>query len=413
MKNIILFDNETREQLLPFTFIRPVCELRAGILTNRERWELALGGKASYITQDYLSDKYDITISEQNYLVNGAIIPDENLISIIKQIRNGEALLFDGELVAAVLNREQFDRLMDDDIDELTSYEISSTGVTKLNRLWDLVYLNDRILRQDYDMIAATLPSVSLDSDNRLMGEDILVEPGAIVSGATLNARTGPIHIGAGAQVMEGAVIRGPFSLGAGSIVKMGARIYGATTVGPGCVVAGEIKNSLFMGNSNKAHDGYLGDSVIGEWCNIGADTNVSNLKNTFGDIRIWDYQSGTYEPSGKQKLGLFLGDFSVCGINTMFNTGTVAGVAGNIFGSSFQPKYIPSFSWGGGEQFSTYHPEKAFQVIERMMALKGRSFLTEDRVLLMKVFEDTAAFRAWDSPAPLGQRFFRGTDKS
>ncbi len=412
MKNIILFDNETREQLLPFTFIRPVCELRTGMLTNRMRWELALEGKASYITQDYLSEKYDITISEQNYLVNGAIVPDANLVSIIKQIRNGEALLFEGELVAAVLNREQFDRLMDDDIDELTSYELASTGVRKLNRLWDMVYLNDSILRQDFAMLSSLWPSIPLDGSNRLIGKDILVEPGASVSGATLNASTGPIHIGAGAQVMEGAVIRGPFSLGAGSVVKMGARIYGATSIGPGCVVAGEIKNSIFIGHSNKAHDGYLGDSVIGEWCNIGADTNVSNLKNTFGDIRIWNYQEGAYGSSGKQKLGIFLGDFSVCGINTMFNSGTVAGIAGNIFGSSFQPKYIPSFSWGDGEQLSTYLPEKAFQVIERMMSLKGKTFLPEDRLLLMKVFEDTAAYRAWETPAPLGQRFFRTTEE-
>ena len=409
MKNIILFDNETRDYLLPFTFIRPVCEIRMGILTNSQRWELALGGKASYITQEYLSDKYDITISERNFLINGSVLPNPELISLIQQIGNGEALVHHGELIAAVLDHSQFNRLMEDDIEELSSYEVKDTHLMKISRLWDIYLLNEAALSIDFNLLTSRRQSQPLGSTNTITGKgDIFLEEGARVEGAFLNASEGPIYIGREAEVMEGAMIRGPFALGEGSVVKMGAKVYGGTSAGPGCVIGGELKNVVLLGNSSKGHDGYLGNSVIGEWCNLGADTNCSNLKNNWSEVKIWNYISGMYEPSGQLKAGLFMGDYSMCGINSMFNTGTITGICCNIFGGDFSPKYIPSFSWGGHEKLATYVPEKAFDAIDRMMQVRNQLLSTEDRLLLMRIFEETARFRGWEQQEPTGRRFYR-----
>ena len=409
MKNIILFDNEVRDYLLPFTFTRPVCEIRMGILTNRERWEKALHGKVSYITQDYLSEKYDITISEQNFLINGSVLPSPELNSLIKQMDNGEALLLNGELIAAVLDRDQFNRLMYDDIEELTSYEVQDTPVLKLNKLWDIFLLNQAAILSDFEAITARRISQPISSSNTVTGNgQIFIEQGAVVEGATLNATGGPIYIGKKAEVMEGALIRGPFALGESSVVKMGAKIYGPTSIGPHCVVGGEIKNVVIFGHSNKGHEGYLGNSVIGEWCNLGADTNCSNLKNNWSEVRLWSYLTGKFEPTGQLKAGLFMGDYSMSGINSMFNTGTITGVCCNIFGSDFTPKYVPSFSWGGNDNLTTYIPEKAFGAIEKMMEIHGHSLSAEDRLLLMKIFEETAQYRPWEVQEETGRKFFK-----
>lgn len=409
MKNIILFDNEIRDNLLPFTFVRPVCEIRLGIFTNRERWEKWLNGTVSYITQDYLSEKYDIAISERNFLINGSVLPSLELCSLINQMDNGEALLMNGELIAAVLDRDQFHRLMYDDIEELSSYELNDTPILKLNRIWDIFLLNDRAIQSDFELQATGRASLPLSPSNTVIGKgDIFIEEGAVVEGAMLNASNGPIYIGKNAEVMEGAMIRGPFVLGEGSKVKMGAKIYGPTSTGPFTVLGGEIKNSVFFGYSQKGHEGYLGNSVIGEWCNIGADTNCSNLKNNWSEVKIWNYLTGQLEPSGQLKAGLFLGDFSMTGINSMFNTGTVVGICCNLFGSDYAPKYIPSFSWGGNGQYTTYIPEKAFQGIERMMKILGHQLDTQDRLLLMNIFEETAKFRSWEQEENTGRKFFK-----
>jgi UDP-N-acetylglucosamine diphosphorylase/glucosamine-1-phosphate N-acetyltransferase len=236
----------------------------------------------------------------------------------------------------------------------------------------------------------------------------MFIEHGAIVEGATVNATGGPIYIGKNAEVMEGALIRGPFTLGEGSVVKMGAKIYGPTSIGPHCVVGGEIKNVVIFGNSNKAHEGYLGNSVIGEWCNLGADTNCSNLKNNWSEVKLWSYLTSEFEPTGQLKAGLFMGDYSMSGINSMFNTGTVTGVCCNIFGGDFAPKYIPSFSWGGNGQLTTYIPEKAFNAIEQMMKIHNQTFSAEDRLILMKIFEETSQFRRWEEQEETGRKFFK-----
>lgn len=410
MKNIILFDNETRDHFLPFAFTKPVCEIRMGLLTNRERWELWLQGKASYITQDYLSERYDITISEQNYLVNGTVLPTADLVSLINQMDNGEAMLLNGELIAAVLDRDQFNRLMYEDIEELTSFEAFDNNILKINHLWDIFLLNDTALKSDFEVVTAGRGSQPISSSNLVIGNGkVFLEPGAKVEGTTLNTSTGPIYIGKNAEVMEGSNIRGSFGLGEGSVVKMGAKIYGATAIGPHCTVGGEIKNVVIFGNSNKGHEGYLGNSVIGEWCNLGADTNCSNLKNNWGNVKIWSYVTGQLEQTDQLKAGLFMGDYSMAGINTMFNTGTVTGICCNIFGSGFPPKFIPSFSWGGKDEFTTYLPEKAFNAIEQMMKVHGHDLSAEDRVLLMGIFEETSKYRPWEQKEEsTGKKFFK-----
>lgn len=408
MKNLILFDNDTRDYLLPFTFTRPVCEIRLGILTIREKWEHWLNGNASYITQDYLSDKYDITISERNYLINGSLLPSQDLCSQISQMEDGEAMLKDGELLAAVLNRDQFERLMTDSVEELSSFEIDDSPLSKINHLWDIFLLNDKAIQSDFELITKGRTSAPLSATNTVIGEgSIFLEPGAEVECAILNTKSGPIYIGKDATVMEGSLIRGPFVLCEDGVVKMGAKIYGGTTIGPNCVVGGEIKNVVMFGNSNKAHEGYLGNSVIGEWCNLGADTNCSNLKNNWSEIKVWNYVARDFKNSGHIKAGLFMGDFTMTSINAMFNTGTVVGLCCNIFGSDLPPKFIPSFSWGGSQDFATYKPDKAFATIEKVMKAKNQFLGTQDRLILLKVFEETSIYRTWEDTKGKEKKFF------
>ncbi|MBI1227328.1 MAG: glucose-1-phosphate thymidylyltransferase [Bacteroidetes bacterium] len=409
MKNLILFDNETREHLLPFTFTRPVCEIRLGAMSNRERWEKWMNGKASYITQDYLSERYDITISEINYLINGSVLPSHEIVSLINQMENGGAMLLDGELIAAVLDRNQFNRLMYDDIEDLNSFEIKQSPVLKMNRLWDICQLNEQAIISDYKLLTSGRISQNLSKTNTIIGDgQIFLEEGAQVEGAILNATKGPIYIAHGAEVMEGTIIRGPFVLGANSKVKMGAKIYGPTSIGANCVIGGEVKNVVMFSHSNKGHEGYLGNSVIGEWCNLGADTNSSNLKNNWSYVKLWSYVSGQLEQTDQLKIGLMMGDYSMCGINSMFNTGTVTGLCCNIFGTGFLPKFIPSFSWGGSDNFTTYIPEKAFEAVERMMTIHGHRLEAEERLLLMNVFEETAKYRPWEQKEETGRKFFK-----
>lgn len=409
MKNLILFDNETREHLLPFTFIRPVCEIRMGMLTNRERWELWMNGKASFITQDYLSDRYDITISEVNYLINGSVIPTPEIVSFVKQMDNGGAMLLNGELIAAVLDRDQFNRLMYDDIDDLNSFEVQDTPVLKLNRLWDIFQLNGNAISSDFKLMTTGRASQPISKTNTIIGTgEIFLEAGAKVEGATLNATGGPIYIGKDAEVMEGSNLRGPIAVGENAVIKMGAKIYGPTSIGKNCVVGGEVKNVVMFDHSHKGHEGYLGNSVIGEWCNLGADTNCSNLKNNWSEVKLWSYSTGTLEQTDQLKIGVMMGDFTMCGINTMFNTGTVTGLCCNLFGSGFLPKFMPSFSWGGNEGFTTYIPEKAFESVERMMNIHGHQLETEVRLMLMNVFEETTKYRPWEQKEETGKKFFK-----
>ena len=399
MPNVILFDDDVREHLLPLTFTRPVCEIRVGILTIKEKWERRLNADISYITQDYLINKYPIVIENDNYVINGSVLPSPELVELIKQLEINEALLENGELIAARLNEVQFDRLIDnDEIDELTGYEISSTPYMRVKQLWDIFKLNAQAIKEDFDFLTKNRKSKHISNTNRLINpKNIFVEEGAKIECAILNATDGPIYIGKNAEVMEGSIIRGAFALCESAKVKMGAKIYGATTVGPYSKVGGEVGNSIVIGFSNKGHDGYLGNSILGEWCNLGADTNTSNLKNNYSEVKLWNYASERFVPTGQTFCGLVMGDHSKCGINTMFNTGTVVGVFANIFGTGYPRNFIPSFSWGGPQGLSTYKTVKTFEVAEVVMKRRNKEFTETEKNILEKIFQDTAKHRRWE----------------
>ena len=399
MSQIILFDNEVRDRLLPFTYLRPVCELRIGILSIREKWERWMQLPVSYITQDYLAERFELEHDSENYLINGSVLPSTQLVKLLQQMEMGEAFLSGDELIAAKMTGDQFDQLInDDDIEDLKGIDLEDTEYLKLNHLWDLPHLNQKAIADDYALLTKGRSSASISDSNRVLGkENIFVEEGADIELATLNSTDGPIYIGKNATIMDGAIIRGPVSIGDGAVVKMGAKLYQGTTIGPFCKAGGEIKNSILQGFSNKGHDGYLGDSVIGEWCNIGAGTNASNLKNDYGEIRLWDYKKEAFLATGQQFCGLFMGDFSKTAINTMFNTGTIIGICTNIFGSDFPRAFIPSFSYGGHQGFQTYRTDKAFEAIERSMARRQKDLNVTERLHLLRVFEDTSKYRPWD----------------
>ena len=400
MSRIILFDNEVRDHLLPLTYTRPVCELRVGILTIREKWERWLNMPVSYITQDYLAEKYPIDHSNVNYIINGSVLPSPQLVRLIQQMELNEAYLQGEELIVAKLDEEQIENLIkDDDIGELQGFDLEGTEFLKINHLWDLYKINDQAIREDFELITKGRTSQALSDTNQLIGspDNLFIEEGAIVEGSILNTKKGPIYIGAKAEIMEGCMIRGSFALGEHTVIKMGAKIYGATTIGPFSKVGGEINNSVILGYTNKGHDGYLGNSVLGEWCNIGADTNISNLKNNYDEIKLWNYPARRFVKTGQQFCGLIMGDHSKTGINTMINTGTIIGVSCNVFGEGFPRNFIPSFTWGGKQGFQTYRTNKAFDTAERVMVRRNIKFDVQERLVLLRVFEDTTQFRTWD----------------
>lgn len=396
MRNIILFDDESRERMLPLSYTRPVADLRNGILTIRERWEKLLHGTASYITSDYLSSKYTMHLKDDNIVINGAIMPNDRLVRLIEQLDPNEALMDDGELIAARLNRLQFEHLFrDESIDEISGIELGDTPFIHLSYPWDLFLSLRTTIEYDYQLITSGRHSQAIPKHNQVLAPDnIFLEEGAQVTCSILNAQSGPIYIGRNAQVMEGSVIRGPVTIGEDTIIKVGAKIYGPTAIGPDCKIGGEVKEAVILGHSNKAHDGYLGNSVIGEWCNLGAGTSVSNLKNNYSNVRMWDHSTMSMRDTGLQYMGLVMGDHSKSGINSMFNTGTVAGVGCNIFGGGYPPKFIPSFSWGGASGFITHRLDEALDTAKKVVSRREILLSREDEEILRQVFELTAMQR-------------------
>lgn len=394
LPNTVLFDDQdVRGNLLPFTFSRPIAEIRIGILTIREKWEATIGGTSSVLTEKYLSKKFPLKPASVNLLVNASILPDDNVMKEIGSLKSGECLVQGKTLIAAVTGKVQ-DILSADEIIKAGKARQYKKDLMQVKNVWDIFLLNEKAITRDYDLLTNRRKSQPLDKTNQLLGASIFIEKGAKVNCSILNSTTGPIYIGKDAEVMEGCMIRGPFSLGEHSMLKMGAKIYGATTTGPHCKVGGELNNSVMFGYSNKAHDGFLGNSVIGEWCNIGADSNNSNLKNNYANVKLWHYPSGAFVDSGLQFCGLFMGDHSKCGINTMFNTGTVVGFSANIFGTGFPRNYIPSFSWGGSQGFSTYSFEKAAETAGRVMQRRNQKLTNEDREIWKNIFELTEKYR-------------------
>lgn len=399
MANIILFDSETRENLLPLTFTRPVCELRMGVLRIREKWERWLNATAYFITQDYLSTKYGIDYGDDNYFINGGALPSPELVALVRQMEYNEALLQGEELIAARLDARQLEKLMkDDDIEELKGIELGETPFIKVNGLTDLFSHNARAIAQDVELLTQKGKFIPVPSSCFAKAKNqIFLEEGAEVEGAFLNASDGPIFIGRNARVMEGSMIRGPVAIGEHARVKMGAKIYGGTTIGPWCKAGGEIVESVLLEYSNKAHDGFLGHSYLGAWTNIGADTNTSNLKNNYETVRLWSYTEERFVDTGTQFCGLIMGDHSKTAINVMVNTGTVIGVSANIYGEGFPRNFVPSFSWGGSSGFRTFKTEKAFETMERVMDRRQQTLKIEDRLIYLRVYEETQSYRSWD----------------
>ena len=387
--NYILFDGENREALLPFTYTRPVADIRIGILTIREKWELSLGATTTTVTEDYLSDKYPMVEMEQNIMINASYTPNEALVHQIKNLKENQAV-FDGDTMVAFYTLED----QEIDIDSLEVFQSEGT-LLKIETTWDIFSKNGAAIKADYKLLTADRTSEPIPEKTVAFSPDnIFIEEGAKLPLCVLNATDGPIYIGKNTEIMEGSMVRGPFALCEGSTLKMGAKIYGPTTVGPHSKVGGEVNNSVFFGYSNKGHDGFLGNSVIGEWCNLGADTNNSNLKNNYAEVRLWSYETENFAKTGLQFCGLMMGDHSKCGINTMFNTGTVVGVSANIFGSGFPRNFIPSFSWGGAKGFTTYLTPKAFEVATEVMKRRGLEFSAQESDILEHVFELSATYR-------------------
>lgn len=387
--NIILFDEPvTRKRLLPFTFTRPVSGIRIGILTIKEKWEKISGQKISEITEDYLGKKFPLIFSknEDNIWINGSIIPTAELFKSIKSLKKNEDLKFKDTLIAVNTGKARLENF----VGKTTGIDWKGKPILKINYPWDIFSLNGEALEQDYKLLTKGRKSATISKSNTLIGKDIFIEKGAKLECAILNSTTGPIYIGKDAEVMEGSVIRGPFALCEGATVKMGAKIYGPTTIGPHSKVGGEVSNSVIFGYSNKGHDGFLGNSVIGEWCNLGADTNTSNLKNNYSVVSIYDHSTQQVISTGLTFCGLMMGDHSKCSINSMFNTGTVVGVCANIFGGDFPPKFVPSFSWGGAAGFTVYELDKAFETAQRVFERRHIGFDRIEKEILKKVYSIT-----------------------
>lgn len=387
--NFILFDNFRRSNLFPLTFLRPVAAVRIGILTIREKWERYLGQSTSTLTENYLRKKFPIIIEEDNIIINGSVCPNEYLISEILSLKTGEVLFQGDAIIARRLQTINLKNLDEENVDKVNMIE-SKSRFLKIHHTWDIFTLNGQALEHDFSLLTHQRKSEPLSKSNQIIGNRVFLEKGAKVECCTLNSDTGPIYIGENAEIMEGSLIRGPFALGNGSTVKMGAKIYGPTTIGPFCKVGGEINNSVFFGYSNKAHDGFMGQSVIGEWCNIGADTNTSNLKNTYENIRLWNYADQTFVETGLRFCGLIMGDHSKCGINTMFNTGTIVGISTNIFGAGYQRNFIPSFAWGGTSGYKPYAIDRAVSVAKRVYDRRELVFTQIEEDILREVYKLT-----------------------
>lgn len=388
----ILFDDPIiRINLLPFTYTRPVANIRVGILTIDEKWENWLGVKPSFQTAGYLENKFPRNRSDDTLLINGAICPDQKLVDTLKALPSNYFLVQDQLLIAS--------RNPEGDMNSTNTIQYD-TPVTAIDRPWKIFRENGAQIRQDFRLLTRGRTSAGIsDKHTRTYGdENIFVEDGVTIKAAIINAENGPVYLGKNSIVDEGAMIRGPFALCEGGHVNMGGKMRGDTTVGPFCKVGGEVSTSVLFAYSNKAHDGFLGCSVIGEWCNLGADSNTSNLKNTFDNVRLWSHAENALVDTGLQFCGLMMGDHSKCSINTMFNTGTVIDVSSNVFGEGFPQKYIPSFSWGGSRGITTYHVDKAFYTATKAMERRQRVFDETERNILEHVYRMTALHRVWEN---------------
>ena len=373
---INISDNGLHLRFAPLSLTRPVGNLRMGIFTNDERWKQFLPeAEIGFETEEYLSKRFPKI--EGGVTVNAAVIPNEDVVAAVMHLEQNTALFLNDVFLAGqktAAEKIQF---------------LGEMPVILKNR-WDIYALNHLVLKNDFDVLTAGRKSQKLSDTNTLIGpkEMLFIEEGAKVEAAILNTSTGPIYIGKNAEIMEGSIVRGPLAMCEESALKLGAKIYGATTLGPHCKVGGEVNNVVFQAYSNKGHDGFLGNALIGEWCNLGADTNTSNLKNNYGMVDTYSYETNGQVKTDVQFMGVCMGDHSKCGINTMFNTGTVTGVSSNIFGAGFPSKFIPSFTWGGAEGSEPFRFEKAVEYANNMMARRGLELSSEEIAILKHIHD-------------------------
>lgn len=387
---IVLFDTpEARHKLKPFTLTRPLALLRVGILTIAEKWQRMAGTSVHFLTEEYLSAKYSQPpYTGKAIYILGSICPDTALLNAISTLSENEALVYQGRIIAACTSLLAYED-QSESLDKLVKKEYVSSTLVWIQEYWNLFQNNGSQIRSDVSLITQGRLTQPIDDEHTRVYNvsQIFIEEGVKIRAAVLNAENGPIYIGKNCEIQEGSTIRGPFAMGEGSVLNMGSKIRPDVTLGPYCKVGGEVSNSIVMGYSNKAHDGFLGNSVVGEWCNLGADTNTSNLKNNYSSIRMWSYLHNAYTDTGLTFCGIMMGDHSKCGINTMFNTGTVIGVSANIFGGHFPPKFIPSFAWGGDENAARFELPKALDVAKRVMARRNLQLDGKDIDILTYLF--------------------------
>ena len=394
--NTILIDfKENWLNLLPLSFTRPISKFRIGIFTINEKWEKYLNTECSFLTEDYLSKKYPVIIEDHNLIINSIILPDKSLAGIITKLDQNDILLSGDIFLAAKVSAAAIEKIRNQD---LTGFQqIQYTGeLFSIKKNWDIFLQNAAEIKKDVELIRFNDRSQNISTTNTIIGNpnDLIIEEGVTAECAIFNVTDGPIYIGKHSLIMEGAMLKGPIAIGEHSMVKMGAKIYQGTTIGPHCRAGGEINNSVLFGYTNKSHDGFLGQAVLGEWCNIGADTNNSNLKNNYDEVKVWNYKEKSFVGTGLIFCGLFMGDHSKCAINTMFNTGTTVGVGANIFGNGFPRTFIPSFSWGGPAGFIDYDIDKALETARTVMGRRNIELDKKEENILRTIFDQTKEFR-------------------
>jgi len=393
--NTILFDiPENFENLKPLSFTRPISELRIGILTIKEKWEKLLNNKTSYLTQNYLQAKFNLKVEDKNLLINSTILPDEYFYKAVNSLNINECLIKNEQILCATISDNNFKTFEDIDFSELKTIEYEKE-ICSVTKLWHIFSLNGQEIEKDFKLLTKDKKSQKISSTNTVYNEqNIFLEEGAEVESSILNAKDGYIYIAKNASIMANCVVVGSLALCENAQLKIRTTVYGPTTIGPFSKFGGEINNVVVIGYSNKAHDGFLGNAVIGEWCNLGAGTNNSNLKNNYAQVKLWNYKSQRFEKTGLQFCGLIMGDHSKCGINTMFNTGTVIGISSNIFGSNFPRNFISSFSWGGAHGFKEYMLNKATETAQIMMKRRNIELTKEDLSIFEHVFTESQQFR-------------------
>jgi len=396
---ITLFDSqETRLNLLPFTFTRPVSEIRVGILTIAEKWRKYLNADISYSSDVYLQELFP-TVESGKLQIRSNILPSREFVNAVADLKSGQALVDSNGLLLACLDSDRFRKTEEELLQSQWDKNLFAGELSLIENVWDIFTFNGEEILKDFELLTAHRKSEQItDPYTKCYNEkQIFLEEGINIKSAILNAEEGPIYIGKNAQIKEGAIIEGPFALCDNAMISIGGKMRKNSTIGPYAKAGGEVSNSVIFGSSNKSHDGYLGNSVIGYWCNIGADTNASNLKNNYGEIKMWNYQAERFINTGLQFCGLMMGDHSKCAINTMFNTGTMVGVSANIFGPGFPRTSVPSFSWGGSAGYKTYLFNKVIEAEKTMMGRRGEKLSDQYSKMLKHVFDQTSKFRVWE----------------